>query len=159
MAAVEVAVGDGETAAAAQVLCSLWWSSGPSRPWRVSGESVVRVRAYVDTRRAPDGSSLAWPWPLRCRGVVCPTLRPGRLRTGGGEALMLGWARGGRRGWPGAAGGRPGLRRAWLPGTGGAVRSVVLPVRRRVGPALAGVQRARSAGVRACLRDARRGAE
>ncbi|WP_078657815.1 DUF6207 family protein [Streptomyces rimosus] len=80
---VEVAAGDEETAATtAQVLCALWWSSGPSRPWRVSGESVVRIRAYVDTRRAPDGSSLACTWPLRCRGVVCPALRPGRLGDG-----------------------------------------------------------------------------
>ncbi|WP_394298570.1 DUF6207 family protein [Streptomyces rimosus] len=46
LAAVEVAVGDGETAAAAaRALCSLWWSSGPSRNWRVPGENVVRVRA------------------------------------------------------------------------------------------------------------------
>ncbi|WP_078897680.1 DUF6207 family protein [Streptomyces rimosus] len=60
LAAVEVAAGDEETAAAAvQALCSLWWSSGPSQPWRVPGENVVRVRAYVDTRRTPGGSSLA----------------------------------------------------------------------------------------------------
>ncbi|MEU7261002.1 DUF6207 family protein [Streptomyces rimosus] len=82
LAAVEVAAGDEETAAAVQALCSLWWSSGPSRPWRVPGKNVVRVRAYADTRRASNGSSLACPWPLRWREVVCPALWPGRLRDG-----------------------------------------------------------------------------
>ncbi|MFI2241121.1 DUF6207 family protein [Streptomyces chrestomyceticus] len=58
LAAVDVVAGDEETAAAAaRALCSLWWSSGPSRPWRVPGEAGVRVRAYVDIRRAPDGAS------------------------------------------------------------------------------------------------------
>ncbi|MEU7151163.1 DUF6207 family protein [Streptomyces sp. NPDC045456] len=57
LAAVDVVAGDEETAAAAvQALCALWWSSGPSRPWRVPGQAGVRMRTYVDIRREPDGT-------------------------------------------------------------------------------------------------------
>ncbi|MFF3277150.1 DUF6207 family protein [Streptomyces chrestomyceticus] len=59
LAVVEVVAVDEETAAAAaQAVCALWWSSGTSRPWRVPGEPGVRVRAYVDIRRAPDGTPI-----------------------------------------------------------------------------------------------------
>ncbi|MFD7665995.1 DUF6207 family protein [Streptomyces sp. NPDC059788] len=67
MAAVDVVAGDeGTAAAAARVLCSLWWSSGPSRLWRVPGEAGVRVRLFVGVRRAAGGSSAPWPG---CRGA------------------------------------------------------------------------------------------
>ncbi|MEF3119493.1 DUF6207 family protein [Streptomyces chrestomyceticus] len=60
MAAVDVVADDEQTAAAAaRALGFLWWSSGPSRPWRVPGEAGVRVRTYVDIRRAPDGTPVA----------------------------------------------------------------------------------------------------
>ncbi|CAM5520795.1 MULTISPECIES: DUF6207 family protein [Streptomyces] len=59
LAAVEVVADDEKTAtAAAQAVCALWWSSGPSQPWRIPGEPGVRVRAYVDIRRAPDGTTI-----------------------------------------------------------------------------------------------------
>ncbi|GAA0454527.1 DUF6207 family protein [Streptomyces olivaceiscleroticus] len=53
---LEVTAADEQTAAAAaQAASDLWWSSGPSAPYRTPGEEGVRVRLYADTRRAPDG--------------------------------------------------------------------------------------------------------
>lgn len=53
---LEVTATDEQTAAiAAQTLSELWWSSGPSAPYRTPGEDGVRVRVtptYAATRTA-----------------------------------------------------------------------------------------------------------
>lgn len=57
--AVEVtAVDEPTAAAAAQAVSALWWSSGPSAPYRTPGEDGVRVRLYADVQRTPDSREL-----------------------------------------------------------------------------------------------------
>lgn len=68
--AVEIAAADEATAAAAAaVLDTLWWSSGPSAPWRTPGEPGVRIRLYADLRGQPAEESEP-PGPFAGAGVL-----------------------------------------------------------------------------------------
>ncbi|MFI1437532.1 DUF6207 family protein [Streptomyces lydicus] len=56
---VEIAAADDETLVQAMAaMDKVWFSSGPSEPYRIPGEPGVRVRAYGDMRRSPDGTAI-----------------------------------------------------------------------------------------------------